>query len=132
MRVSGGYIYRSSGVNSHFVEPINSHGSTEISVDICYPALNLFTLERIMTATAKTILAGKYRHYKGQEYQVFGVARHSERDEWLVNYRCLYGDYSYWVRPFDMFVGDVTVDGIEQPRFAYVGPMNTADLAGAL
>jgi hypothetical protein len=63
---------------------------------------------------------GLYRHYKGQEYQVLDVARHSETQEWLVVYRCLYDDYSLWVRPYDMFVGTVNIEGKQMPRFAFV------------
>lgn len=81
-----------------------------------------------MTDSVKNITAGKYRHYKGLCYQVFGVARHSETEEWLVSYRCLYGDFSHWVRPFDMFVGSLIVDGVELPRFAYEGDVTAADL----
>lgn len=69
---------------------------------------------------------GKYRHYKGPEYQVFEVARHSETEEPLVVYRCLYGDYSWWVRPLAMFLETVEIDGQQVPRFAYVGPMDDA------
>ncbi len=63
---------------------------------------------------------GRYRHYKGKEYEVIGVARHSETGERLVVYRCLYGDYSLWVRPFSMFVEDVEVCGRTMPRFSPV------------
>jgi len=63
---------------------------------------------------------GRYRHYKGNDYQVLGVARHSETEEELVVYRCLYGDYSLWVRPLAMFIEKITVDGQEVPRFAWV------------
>jgi hypothetical protein len=63
------------------------------------------------------ITAGKYRHYKGGEYEVFFVARHSETEEEMVVYRTLYGDFSYWVRPLEMFLENVEIDGVEQPRF---------------
>jgi len=63
---------------------------------------------------------GRYRHYKGHDYDVIGVARHSETLEPLVVYRPLYGEGALWVRPHAMFVGTVTVDGIERPRFAPV------------
>jgi hypothetical protein len=63
---------------------------------------------------------GKYRHYKGGEYEVFFVARHSETEEELVVYRTLYGDFSHWVRPLEMFMGSVEIDGQLQPRFAAV------------
>lgn len=63
------------------------------------------------------VLPGRYRHYKGKDYEVIGTARHSETEEWLVVYRCLYGDHSLWVRPLDMFNESVTVAGEEVPRF---------------
>ena len=62
---------------------------------------------------------GKYRHYKGAEYEVISVARHSETEEYLVVYRQCYGDESLWVRPYDMFIETVTVDGKTVPRFAF-------------
>lgn len=68
-----------------------------------------------------SIQTGKYRHYKGNEYEVIGVARHSEDESELVVYRTLYGDHSLWVRPLAMFIEDVEVDGKSVPRFAYVG-----------
>ena len=64
---------------------------------------------------------GLYRHYKGGEYQVIGTARHSETDELLVVYRCLYDNGSIWVRPLAMFLESVTVNGTEVPRFAFCG-----------
>jgi len=66
---------------------------------------------------------GRYRHYKGQDYLVLGVARHSENaSEELVVYRLLYGDHGLWVRPRAMFLETIEIDGRIQPRFAYVGP----------
>lgn len=64
---------------------------------------------------------GRYLHYKGGEYEVLGVARHSESDEQLVVYRPLYGEGGLWVRPLTMFVEKVVVDGEEVPRFHRVG-----------
>lgn len=60
---------------------------------------------------------GKYRHYKGGEYEVMGVARHSETLEPLVVYRPLYKDSGWWVRPYAMFVEEIEIDGIRQSRF---------------
>lgn len=61
---------------------------------------------------------GRYRHYKGNEYTVLGVARHSETLEWLVVYRPEYGERALWVRPLAMFVENVVIDGRHMPRFA--------------
>lgn len=65
---------------------------------------------------------GRYRHYKGGEYQVLGVARHSETEEVLVLYRPLYGDRGLWVRPLRMFRESVTVEGRAVPRFVLLEP----------
>ena len=61
---------------------------------------------------------GRYRHYKGGEYEVVGVARHSETHEPMVVYRPLYGDGGWWVRPHAMFFEHIEIDGRRQPRFA--------------
>ena len=53
------------------------------------------------------IQAGLYRHYKGNTYQVLGVAKHSETEEHLVVYRALYGEFGLWVRPLEMFLWEV-------------------------
>lgn len=68
------------------------------------------------------IIPGRYRHYKGKEYEVTGIARHSETLEELVIYKALYyiegmGEGSLWARPKAMFAGKVIVNGIEVPRF---------------
>ena len=65
---------------------------------------------------------GKYRHYKGGEYQVQGVARHSETEELVVVYRPLYGERGLWVRPLAMFDEMVEMEGRAVPRFEYIGP----------
>lgn len=67
------------------------------------------------------VTPGRYRHYKGGEYQVVGTARHSETDEKLVVYRCLYDNDSLWVRPLAMFQETVVVEGQHVPRFAWIG-----------
>ncbi|WP_296286051.1 DUF1653 domain-containing protein [Pseudomonas sp.] len=63
---------------------------------------------------------GLYRHYKGQEYRVLAVARHSETEEELVIYQALYGEFGLWVRPLSMFIEAVEVNGERVPRFALV------------
>ena len=63
---------------------------------------------------------GLYQHYKGLQYRVFSVARHSETEEEVVFYQALYGDYGFWVRPLSMFLETVEVDGEQVPRFALV------------
>lgn len=67
------------------------------------------------------ISPGRYRHYKGNEYTVLGVARHSESLETLVVYRQEYGDRGLWVRPAAMFVETVDVAGRPVPRFEFLG-----------
>ncbi|MAX56300.1 MAG: hypothetical protein CL537_12460 [Alcanivoracaceae bacterium] len=64
---------------------------------------------------------GRYRHFKGNEYQVIGLATHSETEETVVVYRPLYGDGALWVRPLAMFTETVERDGQVQPRFAWIG-----------
>jgi len=63
---------------------------------------------------------GRYRHYKGSEYIVLGVARHSETEEELIVYRQDYGERALWVRPKEMFLETVEMDGREVPRFQLV------------
>lgn len=75
---------------------------------------------------AMNIKFGKYRHYKGKEYEVFGVAKHSETLEDLVIYKALYyseefGDNALWVRPAKMFLEKVLIDSKEVARFEYLG-----------
>jgi hypothetical protein len=65
---------------------------------------------------------GRYRHYKGKDYEVIGCARHSETEEEFVVYRALYGDRALWVRPRAMFEENVIVDGKRIPRFRFIGP----------
>ena len=65
----------------------------------------------------ETIPLGRYRHYKGNEYKVIGIARHSETTEPMVVYRALYGDGGIWVRPAYMWNETVERDGKTVRRF---------------
>lgn len=75
------------------------------------------TEKRIEPPPLPEIRLGRYRHYKGGEYEVIGVARHSETLEAMVVYRPLYNQSGLWVRPHAMFGETVQVDGQLQPRF---------------
>lgn len=63
----------------------------------------------------------RYRHFKGNEYEVIGLARHSETQEEMVVYRALYGDFGLWVRPARMWNETVERDGKTFRRFTYIG-----------
>lgn len=69
----------------------------------------------------ESIKPGRYRHFKGKEYEVLGVARHSETEEKFVVYRALYGDFGLWVRPVSMWNEAVERDGKTFRRFTYIG-----------
>lgn len=76
--------------------------------------------------TTSQLKLGKYRHYRGKEYELIGIAKHTETLEDLVIYKALYhsdefGDNAIWARPLAMFIETVTIDGKEIPRFEYVG-----------
>ena len=66
------------------------------------------------------IKPGIYRHFKGKEYRVLGLASHSETQEELVVYQALYGEKALWVRPLEMFLEEVQVDGTKEPRFRFL------------
>ena len=73
-----------------------------------------------MTADPAPLRPGRYRHFKGNEYRVLGVATHSETREQLVVYQPLYGDGGLFVRPLAMFLETVHRDGLDRPRFVFV------------
>lgn len=75
-----------------------------------------------LTPFQSKVQVGLYRHYKGNEYKVIGLARHSETLEELVVYQALYGARGLWVRPAAMFAETVEIEGKIQPRFAFLGP----------
>lgn len=66
------------------------------------------------------VAPGRWRHFKGGEYEVLTVARHSETGEEMVVYRALYGEHGVWVRPAAMWNEHVTRDGVTLPRFTFV------------
>ena len=68
-----------------------------------------------------SVKKGKYRHFKGGEYEVLGSAYHSETCEEMVVYRALYGEQKTWVRPAKMWDETVEYDGETVPRFRYIG-----------
>ncbi len=70
------------------------------------------------------IKPGRYRHFKGKEYEVIGVAKHSETLEETVVYRQLYGEHGLWVRPASMWEETVERDGKTYRRFTYIGDEN--------
>ena len=67
-----------------------------------------------------TVTPGLYKHYKNKTYKVICEATHSETNETVVVYQCLYGDHSMWVRPKEMFLELVEVEGEKVPRFEFV------------
>lgn len=68
-----------------------------------------------------TLKPGRYRHFKGNEYELLYVATHSETLEEMVVYRALYGEHGVWVRPAQMWSETVERDGMVTPRFTYIG-----------
>lgn len=71
---------------------------------------------------------GIYRHYKGNEYHVIAVARHSETGEECVIYRALYGERGLWVRPLAMFTESIEREDRVQPRFEYLRPADSTGI----
>ncbi len=69
------------------------------------------------------LLPGKYRHFKGKEYELIGIAKHSETLEPMVVYRALYGEGGLWVRPLEMWSEHIDRDGYQGQRFTYIGPV---------
>lgn len=67
------------------------------------------------------IRPGRWKHFKGNEYEVLGIARHSETLEPMVVYRALYGEGGLWVRPAAMWLETVERNGQRIPRFTYIG-----------
>ncbi len=73
-----------------------------------------------MTTITNSLRPGIYKHYKGNEYEVIDIAKHSETEELLVVYRPCYGEQHLWVRPLEMFSQSVIVDQQAVPRFTFL------------
>ncbi len=71
-------------------------------------------------ANAMQLQKGIYRHFKGNKYEVIDIAKHSESEEYLVLYRPLYGDSGLWVRPLEMFIEEMELDGQKRLRFELI------------
>ena len=69
---------------------------------------------------SNSLQTGKYKHFKGNEYEVLHTARHSESGEELVIYRCLYGDFDIWARPLNMFTETLEHEGKKVKRFEFI------------
>ena len=67
-----------------------------------------------------SVQKGLYRHFKGREYLLIEIVTHSETLEKMVVYQALYGDFSYWVRPYDLFFERVLLEGQYVPRFEFI------------
>jgi hypothetical protein len=83
-----------------------------------HPHLPCDSVDGRKKARRNMVKPGRYRHYKGNEYEVIGCARHSETEEEVVVYRALYGDRGLWVRPIAMFMEQVLIGGKPVPRFS--------------
>lgn len=82
-----------------------------------YELLKSRVAQTLQSSEAGAPLTGKYRHYKGNEYELISVGTHTENEEKMVIYKALYAPYETWVRPYEMFFETVEVGGKEVPRF---------------
>ncbi len=88
-------------------------------IKICDILILIFKVE--VNIFMDEIKLGKYRHFKGNEYEVIGIAKHSETLEPMIIYKALYGEGGYWVRPASMWNETVERDGITYKRFTFIG-----------
>ena len=91
-----------------------------INMAFCTGMPRVSVKEDNMEAFKYHVQPGRYRHFKGNEYEVLGMARHSETEEEMVVYRALYGERGLWVRPAAMWCETVERDGKVQPRFVRI------------
>ena len=77
-------------------------------------------IRELITERNKMLKIGRYRHYKGNEYEVIGIAKHSETLEELVIYKARYGNKELWARPLSIFTESVEVNGERIPRFELI------------
>ena len=97
----------------------------EISQFQFCPADTKFLMQILYDDSKKRIAPGKWKHFKGNSYEVVGIAKHSETLEPMVIYRALYGNGDLWTRPVSMWLEQVTMDGRTFPRFTYEGSSDT-------
>lgn len=143
-----GHIACDAASRSEIVLPLHSGGAAVAVLDLDSPLLDRFSAAdeaglRAFAAELETLAVytpaaletdtlpplpdlrpGRYRHFKGNEYELLFVARHSESGEAMVVYRALYGEGGVWVRPAAMWTEEVTRGGAAQPRFAYIGEVS--------
>ena len=81
--------------------------------------------EKRQSMQTPELKTGRYRHYKNKDYTVLGIAFHSETEEAMVLYQQEYGARNLWVRPYEMFLETVELDGQTVQRFEYLGPNET-------
>lgn len=107
-----GIAYGSTHPTGQFMDNVRTGGPR--------PTLRIDETTMATLPALPELAIGLYRHYKGNDYEVVAVARHSETREPVVVYRALYGEGGLWVRPYAMFCEDVVVDGHKVRRFAPV------------
>lgn len=103
------------------VETANNIKFNQDELDSITEALEFMGVAVMEELKAEDIRTGRYRHFKGNEYEVIGVAKDSETLELMVVYRALYGEGELWVRPAKMWAERIEREGYTGPRFEYIG-----------
>lgn len=102
------------------IEVSNSISFNQDEIDSIYEALEFMGVDVAEEMKASDIKMGRYRHFKGSEYEVIGIANDSETLEPMVVYKALYGEGELWVRPAKMWLEHIERDGYSGPRFQYL------------
>ena len=119
------YAFREQKLKEFAMEWCRDH-KVDFEDDLMPKEVVPATNAKVMLHEEEPVIPGRYRHYKGGEYEVIAVAMHSETMEEYVVYRALYGEGEYWIRPKGMFMEKVTVSGKFLPRFEYIGESGKA------